>query len=286
MDVEKSLPAKVETNIYVGLSQMQLNWYTKILSRDIDALNSVKGQKKMRLLNIVMQLRKVCNHPYLFDGAEPGPPYVEGEHLVTVSGKLAVLDKLLRKLKARGNRVLVFCQMTRMLDILEDYCRYRDFQYCRIDGQTSQNDRDEQMDSYNAPKSSKFVFLLSTRAGGLGINLQTADTVILYDSDWNPQMDLQAQDRAHRIGQKKQVNVYRMITENTLEEKIVRRAMEKLFLDAVVIQQGRLMDNNKKLKPDELQAMVRFGAEQIFSAKGPTLTEEDIVRAIDSLKLE
>ncbi len=100
-----------------------------------------------------------------------------------------------------------------MLDILQDYCSYRGYDYCRIDGQTTQDERDEAMDVFNAPNSEKFIFLLSTRAGGLGINLHTADVVVLYDSDWNPQMDLQAQDRAHRIGQKKQVNVYRFISE-------------------------------------------------------------------------
>ena len=103
--------------------------------------------------------------------------------------------------------MLIFTQMSRMLDIMEDYCWFRGYQYCRIDGQTAHEDRDRQIQEYNAENSSKFVFMLSTRAGGLGINLYTADVVILYDSDWNPQMDLQAMDRAHRIGQKKQVSV-------------------------------------------------------------------------------
>lgn len=137
----------------------------------------------MRLLNIVMQLRKACNHPYLFDGAEP-MPYTNGEHLVTNSGKMVVLDKLLPKLKAVGSRVLIFSQMTRVLDILEDYMAFRGYQYCRIDGSTSGEDRERFIEEFNKDNSSKFVFLLSTRAGGLGINLATADTVILYDSDW------------------------------------------------------------------------------------------------------
>lgn len=120
------------------------------------------------------------------------------------------------RLKEQGSRVLIFSQMTRVLDILEDYCTWRGFTFRRIDGQTKQSERDEYMMDFNKENSPYFLFLLSTRAGGLGINLQTADTVILYDSDWNPQMDLQAQDRAHRIGQKKQVNVYRFITEVSL----------------------------------------------------------------------
>lgn len=111
--------------------------------------------------------------------------------------------------------------MTMVLDILEDYCNYRQYHYCRIDGSTDMNSRDSQIENFMEEGSEKFIFLLSTRAGGLGINLTAADTVVIYDSDWNPQMDLQAMDRAHRIGQKNMVNVYRLITENTVEEKIV-----------------------------------------------------------------
>lgn len=133
---------------------------------------------------------------------------------------MVLLDKLLPKLKERDSRVLIFSQMTRMLDILEDYMHYRGFQYCRIDGNTSGEDRENMIDNFNAPNSEKFVFLLSTRAGGLGINLATADIVVLYDSDWNPQMDLQAMDRAHRIGQKKPVQVFRFCTEHAIEEKV------------------------------------------------------------------
>ena len=221
----------------------------------------------------------MCNHPYLFDGAEPGPPYFDGPHLWEDSGKMTLLHKLLPKLKSQGSRVLIFSQMTRMLDILEDYMRLQGHGYCRIDGNTSGADRDAQMDEYNAPGSEKFVFLLSTRAGGLGINLYTADIVILYDSDWNPQMDLQAMDRAHRIGQKKQVRVFRFVTEKTVEEKIVERAERKLFLDAVVIQQGRLQSADKALSKGELMNMVKFGADEIFrggASETTKITDEDI----------
>ncbi|VVC98655.1 unnamed protein product [Leptidea sinapis] len=180
-EVEKKLKPKKEVKVYVGLSKMQREWYTKVLMKDIDVVNGAGKVEKMRLQNILMQLRKCCNHPYLFDGAEPGPPYTTDEHLVYNCGKLAILDKLLPKLQQQDSRVLIFSQMTRMLDILEDYCLWR---------------------------HEKFVFMLSTRAGGLGINLTSADVVIIYDSDWNPQMDLQAMDRAHRIGQMKQFYVY------------------------------------------------------------------------------
>ncbi|AQK91641.1 Putative chromatin-remodeling factor family, partial [Zea mays] len=276
-DVEKGLPPKKETILKVGMSQMQKQYYRALLQKDLEVINA--GGERKRLLNIAMQLRKCCNHPYLFQGAEPGPPYTTGEHLVENAGKMVLLDKLLPKLKERDSRVLIFSQMTRLLDILEDYLMYRGYQYCRIDGNTGGEDRDASIEAFNKPGSEKFVFLLSTRAGGLGINLATADVVVLYDSDWNPQADLQAQDRAHRIGQKKEVQVFRFCTEYTIEEKVIERAYKKLALDALVIQQGRLAEQ-KTVNKDDLLQMVRFGAEMVFSSKDSTITDEDIDRII------
>lgn len=275
-DVEKSLPPKREIKLYTGMSEMQEYWYKTVLNRDVAALNQLGGPDRSRLLNILMQLRKVCNHPYLFQGAEPGPPYIDGPHLFENCGKLYLLDKLLTKLKKNGDRVLIFSQMTRLLDILEDYMRFKGYEYCRIDGSSKGEDRDHEMDTFNAPGSTKFCFLLSTRAGGLGINLATANIVVLYDSDWNPQMDLQAQDRAHRIGQTKEVTVFRLITEGTIEEKIVERAEKKLYLDAVVVQQGRLQQQNAALSKNELMTMVKFGAEAIFRSGGRKISDDDI----------
>ncbi|XP_057476570.1 ISWI chromatin-remodeling complex ATPase CHR11 isoform X2 [Actinidia eriantha] len=276
-DVEKGLPPKKETILKVGMSQMQKQYYRALLQKDLEVVNA--GGERKRLLNIAMQLRKCCNHPYLFQGAEPGPPYTTGDHLISNAGKMVLLDKLLPKLKDRDSRVLIFSQMTRLLDILEDYLMFCGYQYCRIDGNTGGDDRDASIDAFNKPGSEKFVFLLSTRAGGLGINLATADVVILYDSDWNPQVDLQAQDRAHRIGQKKEVQVFRFCTEYTIEEKVIERAYKKLALDALVIQQGRLAEQ-KTVNKDELLQMVRFGAEMVFTSKDSTITDEDIDRII------
>lgn len=210
-DVEKSLLPKKEITLFSGMTKMQKEWYKKLLTKDIDLLNSSGKGERMRLMNILMHLRKCTNHPYLFDGAEPGPPYTTDQHIVDNCGKMRVLDKLLTKLKANGDRVLIFSQMTTVLDIIEDYCLWKNYKYCRLDGSTAHSDRTERIDAYNAPGSEKFIFMLSTKAGGLGINLMTANIVIIYDSDWNPQNDLQAMDRAHRIGQKKQVVVYRYL---------------------------------------------------------------------------
>ena len=288
-EVAKALPPKKEVKLFVGMTAMQTEWYRRALMKDFDVVagtdvsggSSNSRTHKMQLLNIIMQLRKVCDHPYLFEGAEQGhQDGSTGEDIVTNSGKMIVLDKLLGRLQAQGSRVLIFSQMTRMLDILEDYLYMREYSYARIDGSTSGEDRDAQIAAFNRAGSDVFAFLLSTRAGGLGINLATADTVILYDSDWNPQVDLQAQDRAHRIGQQKPVNVYRFVTEGSVEMKIVQRAEKKLQLDALVIQQGRLADQQRGkaggASGDELLSMIRFGADAIFKSKNGTFEDSDL----------
>lgn len=275
VDVEKSLPPKHETILFTGMSAMQKKLYKDILMRDIDTLTGGGGGSKTAVLNIVMQLRKCAGHPYLFPGVEDRSLPPLGEHIVENCGKMVLLDKLLKRLKELGHRVLLFTQMTRILDIIEDYLVMRQFEYCRIDGNTDYDTRESHIDAFNAPNSTKFLFLLSTRAGGLGINLQTADVVILFDSDWNPQADLQAQDRAHRIGQKKPVQIFRLVTEHTIEEKIVERAQQKLKLDAMVVQQGRLKEKDK-LSQEELLAAVRFGADKVFKSKDSSITDDDI----------
>ncbi|KAG8532196.1 putative DNA helicase ino80 [Bacidia gigantensis] len=156
---------------------------------------------------------------------------------VTDSGKLAKLDQLLRELKEGGHRVLLYFQMTRMIDLMEEYLTFRNYKYLRLDGSTKLEDRRDTVADFQT-KPEMFIFLLSTRAGGLGINLTAADTVIFYDSDWNPTIDSQAMDRAHRLGQTKQVTVYRMITRGTIEERIRKRALQKEEVQRVVISGG------------------------------------------------
>src|SRR5947209_10338210 len=144
--------------------------------------------------------------------------------------------------------------MTQIMNIMEDFLLYRGWRYMRLDGSTKADDRSALLKDFNAPNSEYKVFLLSTRAGGLGLNLQTADTVIIYDSDWNPFQDLQAQDRAHRIGQKNEVRILRLITSNSVEEKILSRAQYKLDIDGKVIQAGKF-DN--KSTAEERDALLR-----------------------------
>ncbi|GBE60576.1 SWI2 SNF2 ISWI-like protein [Babesia ovata] len=271
-DVLTDMPPKNELLLMIPLSAMQKRLYKELLRRNVPELGAEDNHGsvvKVQLLNLAMQLRKACNHPYLFEGWEDREADPFGEHLVENAGKLNVVDKLLNRLLKANSRVLIFSLMARMLDILEDYCRMRGYQYFRIDGNTSGEDRDNQISSFNDPNSEVSIFLLSTRAGGLGINLATADVVILYDSDWNPQVDLQAIDRAHRIGQMKPVHVYRLVHEYTIEEKVIERATIKLQLDSAVIQSGRLGQK-------ELLEMVQFGAGHIFKAGDEDITEADL----------
>eukprot|EP00729_Bicosta_minor_P002669 gene2669-34000_t len=281
-DVEKRLQPKTETKLFVGLSGMQKKLYKAILERDAKEFmlageGTIRSKKAASLLkNIVLQLRKVCNHPYLFDKMEPGPPWVDGPHLWLNSGKMVVLDKLLKKLQGNKSRVLIFSQMTRMLDIISDYCHYQKFKTCRIDGKVSVDEREHALRDFTRPGSDIFIFLLSTRAGGLGLNLAVADSVILYDSDWNPHADLQAIDRAHRIGQKGKVHVYRFVTDKTVDELICERAEKKLYLDAMVMARGQMSDKHKQLNNDALLKMVKFGADAEFKSEGSTITDDDI----------
>lgn len=251
--VESDLPPKTEKIIRVELSDVQLEYYKNILTRNYAALSDASNGHKQSLLNIMMELKKVSNHPYMFQGAEErvlaGSTRREDQikGLITSSGKMMLLDQLLAKLKKDGHRVLIFSQMVKMLDILGDYLRVRGYQFQRLDGTIPAGPRRMAINHFNAEDSEDFCFLLSTRAGGLGINLMTADTVIIYDSDWNPQADLQAMARAHRIGQKRPVNVYRLVSKQTIEEEVVTRARNKLFLEYLTIQAG-VTDEGKALR--------------------------------------
>ncbi|KAH9741602.1 protein chromatin remodeling 5 [Citrus sinensis] len=256
-DVEKSLPPKIERILRVEMSPLQKQYYKWILERNFHDLNKGVRGNQVSLLNIVVELKKCCNHPFLFESADHGyggdtsiNDTSKLERIILSSGKLVILDKLLVRLHETKHRVLIFSQMVRMLDILAEYMSYKGFQFQRLDGSTKAELRHQAMDHFNAPGSEDFCFLLSTRAGGLGINLATADTVIIFDSDWNPQNDLQAMSRAHRIGQQEVVNIYRFVTSKSVEEDILERAKKKMVLDHLVIQklnaEGRLEKKETK----------------------------------------
>lgn len=193
-------------------------------------------------------MRLVCNSPHNFYNPWATSTDVPvDESIITASGKMLMLDRLLPALFADGHKVLIFSQFTTQLDILEDYCReLRGWNICRIDGSVSQDSRREQIQSFNTDPDYR-VFLLSTRAGGQGINLASADTVILFDSDFNPQQDLQAQDRCHRIGQTRPVIVYRLATRGTVEETLLTSADAKRRLEKLVIQKGTFRTMGQKM---------------------------------------
>ncbi|KAK3876981.1 hypothetical protein Pcinc_018268 [Petrolisthes cinctipes] len=221
------------------------------------------------LLNIVMDLKKCCNHPYLFPAAsEEAPKLPNGMYLtkdlVKASGKFVLLESMLEKLKRDGHRVLIFSQMTKMLDVLEDLCDGLAYKYERIDGGITGLARQEAIDRFNAPGAQQFIFLLSTRAGGLGINLATADTVIIYDSDWNPHNDIQAFSRAHRLGQANKVMIYRFVTRNSVEERVTQVAKRKMMLTHLVVRPGMGGSKSTNFSKQELDDILKFGTEELF----------------------
>lgn len=295
-DVEKSLAPKEETVVEVELTNIQKKYYRGILERNFSFLTKGTTYSNIpNLMNTMMELRKCCIHPYLLNGAEDQIQYdfkqQNGEDpdayykaLIHSSGKMVLIDKLLPKLKANGHRVLVFSQMVKCLDILEDYLMYRKYPYERIDGRIRGNLRQAAIDRFSKPDSDRFVFLLCTKAGGLGINLTAADTVIIYDSDWNPQNDLQAQARCHRIGQQKMVKIYRLLCRNTYEREMFDKASLKLGLDKAILQsmntvQGEKGSGHRQLSKKEIEDLLKKGAYGALLDEendGDKFCEEDI----------
>ena len=265
-DVLKGMKGKVEMIVRTGLTPMQKKYYKFVLTRNYEALKVKSGTS---LTNVLMELKKICNHPYLNDKCSEGAPRLsnnafEGSELTANCGKLLLMQKMLKKLKEEGHRVLIFSQMTKLLDLLEDYLEYEQYKYERIDGSITGSVRQQAIDRFNKPGSDSFIFLLSTRAGGLGINLATADTVIIYDSDWNPHNDIQAFSRAHRIGQKNKVLIYRFVTQNSVEERVAQVAKKKMMLNHLVIRPGIGQKNNAALSKNEMDDILRFGSAELF----------------------
>ncbi|KAG0146515.1 hypothetical protein CROQUDRAFT_62810 [Cronartium quercuum f. sp. fusiforme G11] len=264
-DVESELPDKVERVIKCKMSGLQLKLTNmlkihKVIWTDVDSYADKKGGSggiMKGLQNVIMQFKKICNHPFTFEEVERtinGPDKPTNDTLWRAAGKFELLDRVLPKLFATGHRVLMFFQMTQVMDIFQDYCAYRGIKNLRLDGMTKPEERADLLKKFNHPECDTHLFILSTRAGGLGLNLQTADTVIIFDSDWNPHQDLQAQDRAHRIGQKKEVRVLRLITSKSVEEHIMSKAQFKLDMDKKVIQAGRF---DHKSSAEERETFLR-----------------------------
>uniref|UniRef100_A0A453G7J6 CHD3-type chromatin-remodeling factor PICKLE n=1 Tax=Aegilops tauschii subsp. strangulata TaxID=200361 RepID=A0A453G7J6_AEGTS len=263
--LKDSMPTKKWVEVPCALTDSQRDLYINILEKNYSELNSaIQDGTKRSLNNVLMELRKCCNHPYLFTGLDVKQHAGEDvlQSLVSASGKLQLLQKLLPKLKERGNRVLIFSQMKKMLDILEDFLSFLGYTYARIDGQTTLFERQESIKEYNNAESGTFIFLMSTRAGGIGIDLPGADRVIIYDPDFNPFMDLQAQSRAHRIGQTRPVVVYQLITKCSVEAKILQKSKQKLAIENI------LMNSSKKPpSADELKSILLHGAKIIQDKK-------------------
>ncbi|KAI5184932.1 ATP-dependent helicase STH1/SNF2 [Nematocida homosporus] len=257
-DVEAGLPEKVETVIKCRMSGLQRSLYNEVRSA---AANKQEGTK--RLNNTIMQLRKICNHPFVFSTVEEAvnPAKVNNEMLYRVSGKFELVRRMLHKLCATGHKVLVFFQMTQVMTIMEDMLVMEGVKYLRLDGAVKAEERAELIAQFSDTTAQHSVFLLSTRAGGLGLNLQAADTVIIFDSDWNPHADQQAQDRAHRIGQTQEVRIFRLVTADSIEEYILQKATHKLHVDEKIIQAGRF-DN--RTTHEEREALLR----NIFEGEG------------------
>ncbi|QCD83815.1 ATP-dependent helicase HepA [Vigna unguiculata] len=280
-DAMQNIPPKTERMVPVELSSIQAEYYRAMLTKNYQILRNIgKGVAQQSMLNIVMQLRKVCNHPYLIPGTEPESGSVEFLHEMRIkaSAKLTLLHSMLKILHREGHRVLIFSQMTKLLDILEDYLtiEFGPKTYERVDGSVSVADRQTAIARFNQDKS-RFVFLLSTRSCGLGINLATADTVIIYDSDFNPHADIQAMNRAHRIGQSNRLLVYRLVVRASVEERILQLAKKKLMLDQLFV--------NKSGSQKEVEDILKWGTEELFN-DSPGLNGKDMSENNNSSKDE
>ena len=299
-DVALDIPDKKEIVVYANMSDIQLDFKHLIDQnrlRDALVAMDVPDAEHISQINAQMNMRKNCNHPFLF--GEPldkqGEPIgvANPDILIEASGKLKLLDRMLTKLKKQGHRVLIFSQMTEVLTILEDYLQYRRWRYRRIDGSVKVTDRQESIETFNSDPS-YFVFLLSTRAGGLGINLAGADTVILYDSDWNPTQDQQAQDRCHRIGQTKNVAVYRLLTVGSVEIEMMEKQISKRKLERLSITGGDYrkagrrsrgeitVDNLRELLRDDVHNLQRMSK---LEGRDEDISEEELSIIMDRKRL-
>ncbi|CDM37002.1 hypothetical protein CBS147339_2322 [Penicillium roqueforti] len=279
------LPPMVQIIIPVSMSVVQKKLYKSILQKNPQLLKAIckkqvgqlKKAERHNLNNILMQLRKCLCHPFIYNRdieEQTLDSQLSHRRLVEASGKLTLLNLMLPRLRERGHRVLIFSQFLENLDIVEDFLTGLGLQYCRLDGNLSSREKQQQIDQFNAPKSQFFAFLLSTRSGGVGINLATADTVIIMDPDFNPKQDMQALSRAHRIGQKNTVLVFHLVVRASVEEKIMQKGKTKMALDHVLI--DRIEADEDK---EDLESILKHGAEALFNDDDSA----DITYDVDSI---
>jgi len=296
-DVLSELPPKKEVVVYCGISTLQAGYAELIEAgtlRDTLIQQGIESGRTLSQTNKLMNHRKNINHPFLF--GEPLDP-ATGVHLgsahpqllIRASGKFSLLDRMLQQLHKDGHQVLIFSQMTAVLNVMEDYLNYRKWNYCRIDGSTNIDDRQAQMDEFNAEASAgkdgkrnmasdrNFVFLLSTRAGGLGINLTAADTCIIFDSDWNPHADSQAMDRCHRMGQTRPVAVYRLLTVNSVDMEMMEKQVSKKKLERMTIAGGDFRKGGRRsrgnLSFEQLSSLLASDID--LNAKAESVVDSD-----------
>jgi chromodomain-helicase-DNA-binding protein 7 len=305
-DVAKDIPAKEETVIDVELTSIQKQYYRAIFEHNHAFLSmGATRQNAPKLMNIQMELRKCCNHPFLLEGIEQrenerqfneflengefeNKTAAEQQEMmnkrgyVDTSGKMVLLDKLLPKLRSEGHKVLIFSQMVRMLDLISEYCDFRGYKHERLDGRVRGNERQKSIDRFETDPDIG-VFLLSTRAGGVGINLTAADTCIIFDSDWNPQNDVQAQARCHRIGQTKDVRVYRLITSRTFEQEMFDRASKKLGLEQAVLGTFNQEEDDDMPTNKEMEQLLKKGAYALIEDENDEIGKEFVADDIDNI---
>ncbi|TQV93937.1 chromatin remodeling complex subunit (Chd3) [Cordyceps javanica] len=268
--VLKFLPPMAQIIVPVTMTVVQEKLAKSIMSKNPELIKAIFADTKLRrtdrgsLNNILMQLRKCLCHPFMYSEnieEKHHDPVVMFRNLIEASAKLLLLEIMLPKLKERGHRVLIFSQFLQQLDIIEDFLIGIGCEYRRLDGGMSSLEKQKRIDAFNEPNSPLFAFLLSTRAGGVGINLATADTVIIMDPDFNPHQDLQALSRAHRIGQKNKVLCFQFMTKDSVEERIVQVGRSKMALDHALIES---MDDDE-LEGADLESILKHGASALFN---------------------
>ncbi|WOL03050.1 ATP-dependent DNA helicase DDM1 [Canna indica] len=291
-NVEQMLPRKKEIILYANMTDHQKQIQVHLVNKTFETYMEKEADNVIwrpgmggKLNNLVIQLRKVCNHPDLLESRYDGSPfYPPIEQLIRQCGKFRLLDRLLTLLLAQKHKVLIFSQWTKVLDIIDYYLSEKGLEVCRIDGSVKLDERKRMIDAFNDLNSNVSIFLLSTRAGGLGINLTAADTCILYDSDWNPQMDLQAMDRCHRIGQTRPVHVYRLATSHSVEGQMIKKAFGKLKLEHVVIAKGQFQQERTKpntLEEAELLALLQDVEDPEDKLVQTDISDEYLLRILD-----